>query len=80
VAEDLKRRLADLRAAESVRDLVASPPTQLEDPMELSIPMANGFRLILRSNHLDSPMLDSGSVDWSAVERVKIMRVEQHGW
>jgi len=76
-AERLKRRLADLRAAESVHDLVASPPTQFDDPREISLPIASGFRLVLRSNHLETPMLGSHSVDWSAVERVKVMRVEQ---
>ena len=78
-AEDLKRRLADLRAAESIEDLVASPPTRLDDLRELSIQIADGFRLILRSNNLTLPMLDSKRVDWLAVDRIKVMRVEPDG-
>ena len=78
-ADGLRRRLADLRAAQSVCDLVASPPTQLDDPLELSIPIADGFHLVLRCNHLEAPMLNTGSLDWSSVERVKIMGVERDG-
>jgi toxin HigB-1 len=78
-AEQLKHRLADLRAAQSIRDLVASPPEQLEDPMEVSVAIGSGFHLLLRANHPETPIVKSGCVDWSTVERVKIMRIEKNG-
>ena len=78
-ADGLRRRLADLRAAVSIDDLVASPPTKLADPNELAIPVSVGLRLVLRCNHLKPPMLSSNAVDWSSVDRVKIIKVESDG-
>jgi hypothetical protein len=78
-ADELKRRLADLRAAESLQDLVASPPAQCDDPMEMSVATGNIARLILRCNHARVPRCAEGAVDWTAVERIKIMRVQIDG-
>jgi hypothetical protein len=77
VAESLRRRLADLRAATSVSDLIASPPLPLTDPLQMAIELSDGYRLVLAANHVSVPMLGSGLVDWSAVTRIKLLRMER---
>ena len=79
VAERLRRRLSDLRAATSVKDLVAGKPRELaRRPQSLfAVQLGGGARLVFRSNHIVTPVLASGNADWSQVTRVKILRIEQ---
>lgn len=82
IAEKLKRRLADLRAAKSVTDLVAGRPRELEgsDGEHYAVELRDGSRIVFCANHVTIPVLESGSVDWSKVNRVKILRIESnHG-
>ena len=82
VAEKLKHRLADLRAAESVQDLVIGRPreTQCANPGCFVIDLADGCSLAFCANHRKVPLLTSGGVDWAKVSRVKILRIENaHG-
>lgn len=82
VAEVLKRRLADLRAATSVRDLVAGQPRELDgaDKRHLAIDLCNGRRIVFCANHLKHPVTGTGELDWLKVTRIKILRVEyNHG-
>jgi hypothetical protein len=77
VTEALKRRLADVRAAHSVGDLVAGSPSFRGDRGErLQIGLADAHTLILKANHADNPVDEDGRVDWSNVSRVKVMAVE----
>lgn len=78
VAEKLKRRLADLRAANSVKDLVAGRPKELTNARagQISLELAEGFRLILSANHNVPPLLEGTRVDWSKVSRIKIISIE----
>jgi hypothetical protein len=76
-AGSLKRRLADLRAAVSVSDLVVGNPRQTADSKDnLEIDIGADARLIFCTNHAAIPRLASGNVDWSSVSRVKILRIE----
>ncbi len=82
MAELLKRRLADLRAATSVKDLVAGRPRELEGARRrhIAVDLCVGSRMVFCANHNTIPMLGSGGVDWSRVSRVKILRIESdHG-
>ncbi len=74
VAEKLKHRLADLRAASSVKDLVVGRPREVEGIM--SVDLCDDYRIILCANHNSVPLLDTGAVDWSKVNRVKILKIE----
>jgi len=78
VAQRLRRRLADLRAATSVKDLVAGRPRELESVRRrnVSVELAEGSRIVFCANHNTIPMLSSGGVDWSSVSRIKILRIE----
>jgi hypothetical protein len=76
-ASSLRRRLADLRAAISVKDLVAGHPTQTADSKDnLEIDIGAGARLVFCANHSVVPRLTPGNVDWSNVSRVKLLRIE----
>lgn len=74
VAEKLKRRLADLRAASCVKDLVAGRPREVEGIMVVDL--CDDYRIILCANHNSIPLLDTGVIDWSMVNRVKILKIE----
>jgi len=82
VAHKLKHRVADLRAAESVKDLVAGRPRETEsaNPGCFVIDLANGSLLAFCANHRKVPLLTSGGVDWARISRIKILRIENaHG-
>lgn len=75
VAQRLKRRLADLSAAESVMDLVAGQPCEL-DNAQMSLALCDGYHIFFCANS-KVPFLESGAVDWSHVRRIKILRIEK---
>ena len=82
VAEKLKRRLADLRAATTVEDLVAGRPRELDGAHDrhFAVDLSEDHSIVFCANHTEIPLLESGDVDWSRVSRVKILRIEgDHG-
>lgn len=77
VAEALRNRLVDIRAADSVYDLLAGQPAaDMHDSVECyRVNLVDGARLILVPNH-NTPRIDAqGAVDWARVRRVRIMAV-----
>lgn len=78
VAEKLKRRLADMRAATSVKDLVVGAPRELEGACQhqIAVDLCDGYRIVFCANHNNVPFLESGAIDWTQVSRVKILRIE----
>lgn len=79
IAKNLKRRLADLRAATSVKDLVAGRPREL-DGARYRLDLSEGCLIIFCANHTTVPELKSGKVDWTRVSRVKLLEIERdHG-
>jgi len=75
-AEKLARRLADLRACDSVGEIVVGKPQEIKStpPGEFAIELGQRSRLIFSANHNDVPTV-SGKVDWSKVSRIKILRL-----
>jgi hypothetical protein len=73
VAEVLKRRLADLRAAKSPKDLVAGEPRVQGDGKEMVLDLCDGSRIVFNANH---PMMRGDAPDWATVNRIKILRIE----
>lgn len=75
----LKRRLADLRAANSIEDLVVGKPTALHGPGEgrMAISLTENYRLVLSANHRHHPLTEDGDVNWPQVRRVKVERIER---
>jgi proteic killer suppression protein len=78
IAEKLRRRLADLRAATCVKDLVAGRPRELKGARhrQIAVDLCEGFGIIFCANHNSVPTLESGGVDWAKVSRIKILRIE----
>jgi hypothetical protein len=82
VAGALQRRIADVRAAARIGDLIAGNPRILEDhcPPVLVIDLIDDWRLVLSANHKKLRHTATGAVDWNAVMRVKVLRIEaSHG-
>ena len=71
--EKLKARLADLRAANSVGDLIAGEPQQVGEQIVLDLGDDN--RMVFRANHTANPTTESGEVDWASVTRIKIVEI-----
>lgn len=80
VAERLKRRLADLRAANCVKDLIAGRPRELQSDRAglIAVDLGEGFQLIFSANHSVPPLADGTHLDWSKVNRVKIISIESN--
>ena len=72
-AEKLKRRLADLRAATYVNDLVAGRPREFNQHFVIYI--SDKVSIIFSANHNTNPQLKCGKIDWSKVTRIKIFKI-----
>lgn len=79
IAENLKHRLADLRAATSVKDLVVGWPRELDgvDRQHVALELCDGHRIVFSANHANNPMTAADDVDWPKVSRIKILRIER---
>jgi hypothetical protein len=78
VTRNLRARLTDIRAANSMKDVLVGARRQLEavDRPEIALRLGNGVRVVLRVNHSVVPRLQNGNVEWSKVSRVQVMRFE----
>lgn len=78
VGDKLRHRLADLRAAATVTDLVAGRPREIKigDHSFITIELCENFQIVFCANHSTIPMRESGEVDWSQVNRVKIVAID----
>lgn len=70
-ADKLRRRLADLEAAATVRELIAGRPHQLSDG-SMALDLHGGFRLVFEADADPIPQSTSGGTDWAAVNRIII--------
>jgi len=77
VATMLKRRLADLLAAETIEDLVVGNPRQVieNEHSSIQITLSDGYCLVLGANHAKTMIDNIGQPDWSNVRRVKVLRI-----
>jgi proteic killer suppression protein len=83
VAEMLKHRLADMRAATSVTDLVAGRPRPLQGtaPQRVVVDLCAGYCIVFAANHTKNPLTKSGEVDWKRVTRIKLLCIgRDHGY
>ena len=76
VAEVLKHRLADMRAARTPKDLVAGRPRIGADGKHMVIDLRGGHVIVFKANHPNNPNNDADGLDWARVSRIKIMRIE----
>jgi proteic killer suppression protein len=77
VAQKLRRRLSDLRAATNVKDLIAGRPGEVGHGRlgHVAVELTSDSRLVFCSNHVVLPVLATGDVDWEKVRRVKILSI-----
>lgn len=77
VAETLRHRLADLRAANAVSDLPAGNPRNsvLDNDECLFIDLCDGYVIALRANHRSNPTNEGGELDWGRVSRLRMVRI-----
>ena len=75
-APALRHRLADMRAATTVNDLVAAKPRELPDRANhFAIDLHHRHRLVFCPNHRINPVDPAGQVDWTRVTRVQIVDI-----
>lgn len=76
VSARLRSRLADLRAATSVLDLIVGNPSEIQGfhVHTYKIDLCDGFVLTFISNHTTAP-LEEGKINWEKVNRIKILSI-----
>jgi proteic killer suppression protein len=76
VAEALRTRVADLRAANSMSDLIAGSPRRVtrSHKEHFILDLCDGQVLVFRSNHLRDQK--TVVIDWNKVTRVQILQIE----
>jgi hypothetical protein len=73
VAVDLRARIADLRAADSVADMVAGHPRLINDhDPRMIIAIMDVAEMVIRPNHPQLGRDTGGAFDWQRVHRVRI--------
>jgi proteic killer suppression protein len=74
-ARKLRTRLADLRAAGTVAELVAGRPHPLKGDRagEFAIDLHGGHRLVFVQDHDPVPIREDGTVDWNSVTNVRVV-------
>jgi hypothetical protein len=76
VVAQLKARLADLRAAESIHDLLIGNPRILPgDNPRVAVSLADGYALVATPNHRVTPLASDGTVDWRRVRRLQLLEI-----
>lgn len=80
VARELRGRLADIREASNVFDLLAGQPREVADGRHrcYEVGLPEGYRLVICANHDPLPLQeDAEAIDWSRVSRVRIARIDK---
>jgi plasmid maintenance system killer protein len=85
MAEVIRQRLDDLRAARSLADMRNLPGRCHEltggRAGQLSLDLRGPFRLLFRAAHRPVPVREDGGLDWSRVTAVEIGEVQDtHGY
>ena len=76
VAEILKHRLADIRAASTLTELPAGHlRVAVEGGGRALIDLGGGYTIDLEANHRRNPTREGGDIEWGSVSRVKVMRI-----
>jgi proteic killer suppression protein len=82
MAKKLSKRLADLKAASVVTDLIAGRPHPLEGNRagQFALDLVQPQRLVFIADNQPIPIDEDGSIDWSQVTRVRIIEIgDYHG-
>ncbi|MBY3369039.1 hypothetical protein [Rhizobium laguerreae] len=78
IAQELKKRLADIRAAETASDLLVGIRFVGDgECAAIYVTLGGGFELVLVANHVQNPTKGSGKIDWDNVTRVKVSQISR---
>lgn len=77
IALSLRRRLADLIVAESINELPLGNPIEINKGL-IKLTIEDDFILLFEANHVSNPELENGDIDWSHVNRIKIIKIESN--
>jgi len=79
IAEKLKSRLSDISAAKNVKELFAGFPQEIihDSIPSYKLDLAAGYRIVFCSNHLKTPALDTGEINWNEVGYIKIIAISK---
>jgi hypothetical protein len=73
VAVDLRARIADLRAADSVADIVAGHPRLMDDgDPRMIISIMDVVEMVIRPNHVQVGRGAGDDFDWQRIRRLRI--------
>lgn len=78
-AEDLKQRLADILAADTIDDVLAGQPQKgrFLNSDCVRINLAGTFQLVVVPNHAPPRNEVDGTTAWNRVRRVRVVALEQ---
>ena len=76
VAEVLQNRLADLRAATSLKDILVGEPALLIDST-FKINLIDWYTIVFTANNRRLSYDSQGNIDWSFITRIKILSIDQ---
>lgn len=75
-SEMLPARIADLRAADTIADLLVGQPTAEGDQDAfMKIHIVDGMVMTLVPNHYRTRVTSTGLTDWSRVTRVRLLQI-----
>jgi proteic killer suppression protein len=72
-AKALKNRLADIRAADIISDVLAGQPSLDKNTDCYHFELANGHKLIVKPSHVTERTNTDGTTDWKRVHRVQVI-------
>ena len=76
IARKLRARLADLRDAETINDVIAGRPELLASaPEKMAVNLGEKVCIVFCANHVSNPRTEAGGVNWSRVNRIKILDI-----
>lgn len=77
-AYELTQRLADIFAFATAAELAELFPNDIVDrsPSERALRLQSGHDLVFCAGHVDVPVLEDGSTDWTKISRLRIIALE----
>jgi hypothetical protein len=77
-AYELMRRLADISAASTAAELTNLFPNDIVErsKSERALSLQAGHDLVFCAGHVEVPILEDGSTDWTKVSRLRIVALE----
>ncbi len=80
MAEKLKHRISDLRAAVCTNDLLVGDPRELNYSGEkaFTIDLGDDLSIFFCANHNKNPTFENGKIDWDNVSRIRILNIGSH--